>query len=88
MHGGHCPNAGKPEAEWTTHEERAAARAKADIMPLAREIAEQLIDAAPPKVEGGSDSRRQWIADVLAIQIAFSSIPGGLDAFQEAMEMK
>jgi hypothetical protein len=26
QHGGHCPNNGLPEAEWTIHEERVAAR--------------------------------------------------------------
>ena len=27
VHGGHCPNAGKPEAEWTSHEQRERGRA-------------------------------------------------------------
>jgi hypothetical protein len=30
-HGGHCPNGGKPESDWTTHEERVAARNRVSL---------------------------------------------------------
>lgn len=55
-----------------------------DIETLTKAIAAQLTDAAPPKIEGGSDARRQWIADILAIQMAFGEI-GEMARFVSAM---
>lgn len=39
-------------------------------MVAVRRLAEELWRAAPPKIEGGSPARAQWLSDVLAIQQA------------------
>jgi hypothetical protein len=53
---------------------------------LAQALADQLTDAAPPKIEGGSPARRQWIADVLAVQIATHTDDRFASLFKEAMD--
>lgn len=62
-----------------------AASQALDVERLARELAFQLYDAAPPKIEGGSPARQQWIADILAVQIATQVDSTLASAFHAAM---
>lgn len=56
-----------------------------DIDTLTKAIAAQLQASAPPKVEGGSDARRQWLSDILAVEMAFHEI-GEMARFVRAIE--
>lgn len=78
-----------PQVPPHTHE-RSIATARASARPtdptvkdLAEVLAGELENSAPEKVEGGSDARRQWLADVLAVQGAFHAI-GRMDTFMVA----
>jgi len=62
--------------------EAAALLREPSLVRLAGALVRELGRAAPPKVEGGSPPRQQWIADVLAVQTAFHSI-GAMRLFEE-----
>lgn len=59
-----------------------------DPKDLCAKLADELWRVAPPKIEGGSPARQQWIADIMAVMMA---LYGALDveaavAFKEAMD--
>lgn len=66
------------------------ARKWADLPPeemvrwVFRRVARELWEGAPPKIEGGSPARAQFLADVLSVQSASAAF-GAMDAFTEAM---
>lgn len=56
---------------------------EATLEALSSTLAKQLDAAAPPKLEDGSEARRQWLSDVMAVQGAFMDL--GCDHFYRAM---
>lgn len=47
------------------------------VQPLEQRLARELMHVEPPKIVGGSEARRMWLACILAVQIGLHD--GGLD---------
>jgi hypothetical protein len=76
----------QPDTDEQARAALTAAPAELGLDVLARAIAEELERAAPEKIEGGSPARRQWLADILAVQMGFNAVPSGMIAFVRYMD--